>query len=230
MKTIGYFLSRLRNLIKAVKQDSFLTDRFLYSLARKHIPFLLKREDGRNKLMTFNGIFELLPYVELIEVDRVEAKCSGIKSGCTIKRTKDKLPTLFSGYIGPLIRSITSISGPATSATDEGVIRLITANKYASIVKSTNFKYNKIKYCWFIDGYLYFPDLEWDAVRIEGIFDADISKFNCSGCVECKPRQEQNLNIPEYLYSELESLMLKDLGITFQLPTDPADDKINPLR
>lgn len=230
MNTIGYFLSRLRNIIKAVKQDAFLTDRFLYSLVRKHSPYLMKREDSRNKLMAFNGIFETLHYVELIEVDRVEAKCLGIKSGCTIKRTEQKLPSLIAGYLGPLIRTITSISGPATSATDEAPIHFTTSDKYGSIIKSKNFKYNKTKYCWFINGYLYFPDLEWDAVRIEGIFDDDISKFNCSTCDSCKPRQEQTFNVPEYLYSELEGLVMRDLGIPLQTPNDSVDDKINILR
>ena len=229
MHTIGYFLSRVRNLVKAVKQDTFLTDRFLYSLTRKHSALLLKREDGRNKLMSLSGIFEILYYLELIEVDKVQAKCFGISTQCTIKRTKYKLPILMTGYLGPLIKSITCISGPATSPTDEYPIQLITADKYGQLIKSKNFKYNKTKYCWFIEGYLYFPNLEWDAVRVEGIFDDDLSKFNCIDC-KCTSRQEQKFNVPEYLFSELEGLILKDLGMVLQVPTDAVDDKINPLR
>ena len=40
--------------------------------------------------MKFNSVWQSLPFVELIDVDKVEAKCSGIQSGCTIKSTKDK--------------------------------------------------------------------------------------------------------------------------------------------
>ena len=33
--TIGYTVSRVRNTLKAVKEDAFLTDRFIYSVVSK---------------------------------------------------------------------------------------------------------------------------------------------------------------------------------------------------
>ena len=39
----------------------------------------MRRQDYANKLMKFNSVWKTLPYVELIEVDKVEAGCSGIQ-------------------------------------------------------------------------------------------------------------------------------------------------------
>ncbi len=230
MNTNGYIISRLRNKIKAVNKDSFLTDRYLFSLVMKYTPALMKREDGKNKLMGFYGIFQTLDYVELIEVDKVAAQCVDISSDCLIKRTEDKIPSMMVGYMGPLIKSIRSISGPATNTNDEGEIQLINSSRFGQIIRSKNYKYNKTKYCWYADGYLWFPNLEWDAVQIEGIFDDDIDKFNCKTCKHCTKRQDQLFSVPEYLYPEIEKFVFDDLGMELKIPQDPSDDKINQNR
>lgn len=109
--TINDAVSRVRNQLKAVKQDAFLTDRFLYSMLIKHAKWLMKREDGKFKLLSFSSVIQSLDDVELVEVDKIEACCQGIKSGCMIKRTKYPMPVFMQGYYGPLIRNITSIDG-----------------------------------------------------------------------------------------------------------------------
>ena len=91
MVTIGDVVSRVRSQVKAEIQDAFVTDRYLYSLVIKFAKLYMRRQDSSNKLMKFNSIWQALPFVELIDVDKVEAKCSGIQSGQTIKRTKEKL-------------------------------------------------------------------------------------------------------------------------------------------
>lgn len=230
MITINDFLSRLRSKAKAINKDGFVTDRTLYSLAKKYIPGLLKREDSKNLLLTIQGIFQILKYVELIDVDKIDTKCFNIKSECTIKRTKFRLPGLYMGYSEPLIKTIFGISGPATDADDESGFQLIEASKFGSIVKLKNYKYNTTKYCWFSDGYLWFPNTEWDAVSIEGLFYEDIETFNCETCKNCTPRQDQPFSVPEYLFPEIEQFVWADLGIEFKIPSDPIDDKQNILR
>lgn len=100
MVTIGDSVSRVRNLLKAVKEDAFLTDRMIYSVILKYGKLYVQRQDNANKIMRYQTLFEVLPCVELIEVDKVEACCSSIKSKCIIKRTKDKLPTPMEGAYG----------------------------------------------------------------------------------------------------------------------------------
>lgn len=162
--TIGEVISRVRNQFKGSKQDAFITDRLLYSVIMKYAKLLMRRQDTLNKLMKFNSVFQTLNFVELIEVDRAEADCRGIDTGCYFKRTKDKLPTMMEGYWGPLIRAVTSID----LSEDIDPTYPITFEK---ISKQKTFKYNKKHYYWYLNGYLYFPNLEWDAVRIEGVFE-----------------------------------------------------------
>lgn len=88
-----------------------LTDRVIYSFVNKHAKWLMKREDSRNKLMAFSGVIQTLDLVELVEVDKVEACCTGLKSDCTIKRTEKKMPIFMQGYWGPLIRTVASLDG-----------------------------------------------------------------------------------------------------------------------
>jgi hypothetical protein len=220
--TIGNIISRVRNQVKASRQDTFLTDRVLYSFILKHAQWLMKREDSKSKLLGFNSVIQTLEFVELIEVDKVMACCTGIKSDIMIKRTKEKMPTFMQGYWGPLIRTIASLDGSEE-------LQPILPSTFIRMANSKNFKFNKTKYYWFLDDYIYFPNIDWDAVRVEGIFQDDIEKFTCAddACIE---KSSQPFNVPDYLYGELEASVLKDLGMMAQFPPDMPNDKQNALR
>jgi hypothetical protein len=225
---IGEVLSRLRNQIKAVRQDAFLTDRFLYSLVSKHAKWLMKREDSKNTIMNFSSVVQTLDIVNLIEVDRIEAGCSGISSGFKVMRTKEHLPAFMQGYWGPLIRQVTSIDGQID-------FQPTNPAQYVKLASSKNFKFNKTFYYWYLNDHLYFPDIQWPAIRIEGIFEGDISDYICIGCVEnaeynCVSRQNQNFNVPDYLFGELEASVLKDLAMLLQVPPDTIQDTKSTIR
>ena len=220
--TIGDVVSRLRDQLKGTRQDAFLTDRMIYTFVLKHSKWLMKREDSKMKLLVFSGVIQTMDFVELVEVDKVEACCTGIKSDCVIKRTKDKLPIFLQGYFGPLIRTIASIDGSEE-------LQPILPSTYTHVSQSKNFKFNKAKYYWFLDDYIYFPNLEWEAVRIEGIFEDDISAWTCEED-SCRIRQNQTFNVPDYLLGELEAQVIKDLMGMYQIPVDTANDKQNIAR
>lgn len=220
MTTIGSVVSRIRGQVKAEVQDAFVTDRYVYSLIQKFAQLLIRRQDSADKLKKFNAIWKTLPFIELIEVDKVEAECTGIQSGCTIKRTKNKLPNMMEGYWGPLIRTVSSIDGSRElKATHPGT--------YTSLTKTTSFRYNNQKYFWYLNGYLYFPDLEWDAVKLEGVFDDDISDWLCDSKDKCTPRYEHDLNIPEALLAEIEQQVLGVMANALRIPPEDSDNKLN---
>jgi len=220
MTTIGEAISRVRNTLKAVKEDPFLTDRTIYFSLLKYAKTLIKREDNQNKLMKMSQIFQVLPYVELIDVDKVEAGCLGVYSECYFKRSKDKLPTILDGMFGPIFRTVSSIDGSIEMfRTDPGT--------WISITKSTTFKYNKRPYFWYLNGYLYAPNIDWDAVRIEAIFEG---KLDTCDTKECQLIQDTNFALPEYLFSEVEQFVIKELTMSMSVPTDGPDDSQNALR
>jgi hypothetical protein len=220
MTTIGEAISRVRNTLKAAKEDPFLTDRTIYFLLTKYGQTLLKREDNQFKLMKISSIFQVLPYLELIDVDKVEAGCIGVYSGCYFKRSKEKLPTILNGTFGPIIRTVSSIDGTIELfRTDPGT--------WVSMTKTTTFKYNRNIYFWYLDGYLYIPNVDWDAVRMEAIFEGQVDTCTTDDCLI---KQDQPLPFPEYLFSEIEQYTVKELTITMQVPTDGLDDSQNILR
>jgi len=220
MTTVGEAISRVRNTLKAVKEDPFLTDRTIYFSLIKYAKTLIKREDNQFRLMKMSSIFKVLPYIELIDVDKVEAGCIGVYSDCYFKRSKEKLPTILNGMFGPIIRTVSSIDGGIEMfRTDPGT--------WVSITKSTTFKYNKRPYFWYLNGYIYVPNVDWDAIRIEAIFENDVPTCDSD---DCELIQDQQLNIPEYLFSEVEQFALKELTMIAQLPVDPTDDSQNILR
>lgn len=182
----------------------------------------MKREDSKNKLMGYSGVLQTLDFVELIDIDTVEACCTGITSDITIKRTKDKMPLFMQGYWGPLIRTISSLDGSEE-------LQPTVPSQYLAMSKSKNFRYNKTKYYWYLDDYIYFPNIEWDAVRVEGIFENDISTWTCESD-SCVIRSDQALSVPDYLLGELETKVFQDLVGMIQLPVDFSNDKQNPAR
>jgi hypothetical protein len=220
MSTIGESISRVRNSLKAVKEDAFLTDRTIFFAITKYAQTLIKREDNQFKLMKMSSIFQVLPYIELIDVDKVEAGCIGVYSGCYFKRSKDKIPSILNGAFGPVIRTVSSIdSSIELYRTEPGL--------WLSMTKTTTFKYNKNLYFWYLDDYLYFPNLDWDAIRMEAIFDGYVD--SCSSD-PCELKQDMPLNIPAYLFSEVEQYAVKELSMSLQIPPDTSLDGQNILR
>jgi hypothetical protein len=219
MTTIGEAISRVRNVLKAVKEDPFLTDRTIYFAIQKYAKTLIKREDNQFRLMKMSQIFQVLPYIELIDVDKVEAGCVGVYSECYFKRSKDKLPSILDGMFGPIIRTTSSIDGSIEMFRTE-------PGTWVSITKSTTFKYNTRRYFWYLNGYIYCPNIDWEAIRMEAIFENKVEI-----CEEdCMTRQNESYNIPEYLFSEVEQMVIKELTMSMSIPTDGADDSQNTLR
>lgn len=222
--TIGEATSRVRNVLKAVKEDPFMTDRFIYSIIQKYSKLLIRRQEVAGKLMMFHNLFEVIPCVDLIEVDKIEACCLGIKTGCTFRRTKDKLPQFLENATGPVIRDVTTIDG---SQSLEPTYPMV----YTNMTKTSGWKYNKKKYYWYQDGYIYIPDVEWENIRIEAIFDEDVSHLVCSNdAEECVLEQNRDMGIPDYLFAEIEQMTIKEILTSGQIPSDGQDDSQSTLR
>lgn len=221
MNTIGEAISRVRNVIKAATMDSFVTDRMIYSLIQKYAKMYIKRQDAITSRAKFGSLFKRLPCIQLMDVDKVEA-CCDVKSGCVIKRTVNELPGVMEGPQGPLLRSISSVDGYTE-------VYRTTPTLYTSMTKTSAFKYNKSKYYWFMNGYIYIPDVEWEAISIEGIFDTDIAGYSCSD--PCQQVQDQTLSIPPELFAEIEQQVVNDFMKTAQFPQDNfISDKQSILR
>ena len=221
---VGEAISRIKNTIKSVKQDAAsLTDRYVYSLILKYGKTLMRRQDNLNKILKYNSVWKPLYCVELESVNRVNCGCV---DGCDILRTKTELPKLIDGYYGPLIRFVTSV--------DQSIeVKPTTSLEYEKMIKQKNFKYNNTKYYWYLDGHLYFPNIHWDAVRLECIPEGDISQYNNNnneynnGEKDCTYMQDLDCPIPDFLFSEIDNFVYTELQIKLNIPPDNQHDTIN---
>jgi len=223
MTTIGESISRVRGILKGTKEDSFLTDRFVYSIISKYAKVILRKQQLQNQLMKHDDLFQMLSFVDLIDVDKIEADCAPIKSNCIIKRTELKLPKVFNGSRGPLIRKVYSVDGSAEFTQTSPA-------SYISLTNSTNHKYNKTKYYWYRNGYLYFPDSEVEAIMVEALWEDTLDGFCSTSDTECESMQEQALPLPDYLFAEVEQMAEQEMTITLKVPDGGSDDGQNLLR
>lgn len=216
--TIGEWISQIRNQTKVVNPDNrYISNRLVFSLIKKHTALFIYREDANMKISRIRFIYSVLPYVELVDVDRIDAGCKGIKSGCTIKRTKNKLPPLLKGYYTPLMGEVSSIDG-------QDIFNLTTPSQYVNKANSPDFKYNTAKYYWIISDYAYFPNIIWDAVKMEVVLDSE-ALDDCGEIDPCAFALNMEFGVPPYLMSAIQAEVLKDLSFLIQTPKDPITDK-----
>jgi hypothetical protein len=225
MTKVREVISRIRNAVKGTKEDAFLTDRQIFSIVNKYAKMLIRRQDNEAKLMRMFTLFKTIPCLELEEVSLVEACCANIKTACTIKRTKEKLNNILEGAYGPVIRAVASLDRSQEAT-------MVHPSTYTNMANSTNFKYNKTIYYWYLDGYIYLPNVEWDAILLEAIFSDSIESFLCDSDQEseCVSAQEENISLPDYMLAEAEQLTIQELLIAVKLPSNTDDDAQNILR
>lgn len=209
-QTIREHITRIKAVLKLNNADARLTDRNIYLLMKKHSKFLMKRDSSW--LRVSNSIYQTLPFVELEEVDAVLA-CN-IQTDCKIRRTKEKLPALVENSDGPIIRRVTSLDG--------GVIFTpIEASAFQRKIKKSTFKFDKTLYYWYSAGYLYFPNIGWDAVRVEGYFEEVLPPQDCEpDSTACDYKQDSLFVIPDFLVSAMDELIMKELSLYLSIPQD----------
>lgn len=223
MTTINDAVSRLRNTLKGVNEDAFITDRYIYSVIIKYAKLLIRRQDNENKIFKFQSLFKTLPCVELIEVDKIEACCEGVQSNCKIMRSREPIPQAIEGAFGPIIRTVSSIDG-------SNIVYRTYPTIYTRLTKASGYRYNKSKYYWYLNGYLYLPNVEWEAISVTALFEDDITPYTSESADDCTIAQDRQMPIPEFLFAEIEQFALKELVTLGSIPVDAADDKQNALR
>jgi len=101
---------------------------------------------------------------------------------------------------------------------------------YISIANKTSFSYDKNKYYWFKNGYLYLPDTETEAIMVEALWEDVLSGFCSTDENDCSLIQERVFPLPDYLFAEVEQMAQQEFGISISIPDDGADDGQNVLR
>jgi hypothetical protein len=74
------------------------------------------------------------------------------------------------------------------------------------------------------------PNIEWEAIKVEGVFEDPITGFTCDTTEDCTFRNDDQLAFPDYLFGEIEQYVLKELTMSINVPSNGSDDSQNSLR
>lgn len=181
MILLGEAIQRVQSLYSRGVQssDSRLTARHIYHALLTARSTILKQQYNKNQKPS-QWAYQVLPCVELTKAPVHECPCIP-NNGCTILRTKEKLPRPVSGIDVMLIKSVTSLDGTInfdlTSFENEKYSK---GNKYTS-KKPAYYPRN---------GYLYFTGVKMlKMATIEGLFDdpVEVKLFPsvCGPCEDC---------------------------------------------
>lgn len=227
--------SQVRGIYKLESEDAFVTDYFLYSLFKKYADVLLRRKQNEGKLKFNESLYQWIDVIEMIDVDKIEADCVAIKTNCTFKRSRKKLPKIVTFDSGPLIDLVMSLD------TSERLERT-TVQKFREMGMSVNFKYNKSKYFWLKNEYLY-TNVDWSRITMRALFEESVTPYckaetygcnDCEGCADtdfvCTPMQDNVSPYPSDLVADVIGMIQRDLGPRMQIPSDIQDNSQNVMR
>lgn len=210
-------IHKTKRLFREINADTRLSDRVVFSLLENHAKWLIYRESEKLKLIKMDSLFQPYNCVEVIEAPLIDP-CCGIKNLCTVYRTKEKLPPLYEDSMGVIIKNITTIDNQTS-------LTLIKPSEWER--KQNNPwipKDKKNKFCFYFDGYLYFPNGSWKKVNVPGLYTRDISDINlCDDCLTCKDETKQcrrfldkNFIIPDFLEAQMFDAVIRDLSNTYK--------------
>lgn len=206
-------ISRLRNSIKEVNADTKYTNRYLWNVFWTNAQLLIKQESDRFKLYNQTDIFKTI-CVKMEAVSPLLCDCLALPMDCVVYRSRFKLPKLVEGSYGMIYRFISSADLSN---------KIVLTTPYTYSLKQT--KYNKEKYGFIHDSFLWLPNTKWSHIIISGIFETDIPKeFQCD-CEEstqndCGSLLFSTSGVPQYLIQPAIQMALQELGATKTLISD----------
>lgn len=214
-----------------VSDDSRLTSRKIYTkMLTVRNRLLVQELNKKKKLSVWN--YQTLPCVELIEVDIHECPCAP-PSGCTILRSKHKIPKINSSLYGYAINAVTTINRKEIFSIDPTAVDTLEGNKYTR---------NALRY-FIQDGYLYvIAPFALKMVVVSGLFEDPIeaAKFKnfckateCENCGECIDYLNLEFPLDGDLVEPLVQLVTQDLlakylSITSDNRNDNQDERVDP--
>lgn len=208
-------VSRLRNSIKEVNADTKYTNRYLWNVFWTNGQLLLKQESDRPKLYYQSTIWKTI-CIKMDKVSPLLCDCLQLPMDCVVYRSKFKIPKIVEGAFGLIYRFI-------SSADMSNKITLVTPYQYQ--LKQS--KYNKEKYGFIHDGYLWCPNTKWSHIIMSAIFEEEITnEFKCD-CDEEETTQTNcgsllylDSSLPDYLIQPAIQMSLQELGVSKGLIQD----------
>lgn len=168
MTTIGEVVARLRNSIKEVSDDSVFSNRYLWNTYLTALKQLLKQDTTSGNIFSMSDVWEPI-CIELEPVNSIYCDCMYLPNNCEVYRSKVRLPKFMESNDGMIYRWLAT---PDLSRT------FVIVSPYQYSVKS-KIKYNRTKYAFIHNGFLYTPSEKYPWLSLSAIFVEDVTKFKC---------------------------------------------------
>lgn len=198
--------------------DSRLTRRAIYSKIKTlRIRLLVQELNKKKPLNIWN--YQTIPCIELEEVAVHNCPCI-VPDGCTILRSKHKLPRILSSLFGNAIKGVYSLARKEISPIEISAVEYLSAGRYTN---------NTPRY-FLQDGYLYVVNSKLQVVTITAIFEEPLEAKNfpsvcpgqdCRDCNKCVDPLEQDFPLDGELVDVLVEMAKSELVNTYlQVPQD----------
>lgn len=219
-------IDSLRNKLRERNADSNYTNQFLYQTLLEQAKWLIKREISAGRIWRNVSFFQTLSCIDVIETSVIDP-CCPIKTNCSIYRTERKLPETWQDDNGPLIKTISSIDNSTS-------FFYTTPTTWQNKKNDPYNRKSTEKYCFFADGYLWFPEHNPHKVNIYGLFTDDTSIIDtvCNPCKDrpCTRYLDTRFMFPEWVEAEMMAKAIELLaGVSKRIQEDEQIDK-NPTR
>lgn len=216
--TIRKAISDIRKGLRENDADSRLSNKYIYALIKKHAPTIIRQRSDSFRILKQQSFYQTIQSLVVEEAPVIDP-CAGVRSNCTVYRTRDKLPRMYEDSYGAIIKNVWTLDGPMgfelSPITPDGW------NRKRKNPWGEN-EANKDIYYFYSDGYLYFPMSTWRKVKVRAYFQEDISHLNeCDGCGEtptkdCKRYMDNELFIPPDIWNYISQSVTTELASIYK--------------
>lgn len=224
MTSLGELISQVKNNFRLTHADRRITNKYIYSLIRKHTEWVNKTESERKKLNKSDDIWQTLSCVDVIPVPTTDDCCKYNGPSCVIYRTKEKLPDIYENTWGSLIKQVSTIDGSQQ-------FNHIKFTEWTRKQNNPTSKYDKTKYFFYRNGYLYFPNIKYELVSVTAYFKDNVAKYNvCDGEPTedaCKSAIDSEWRVPGHLESRIIDYVTKEIAATYMQTMNSGEEEID---
>lgn len=222
--TVRKAISEIRKGLRENDADSRMSNKFIYAVIKKNAAMLIRQRSDSFRILRQQSFYQWLKCVVVEEAPAIDP-CCGIRSKCTVFRTRDRLPRMYEDSYGAIIKNVMTIDGPGHGTELQPVTPDAwdrkRKNPWGKNGASTD------RYYFYDDGYLYFPNTDWRRIKIRAYFQEDVSSLNlCDNCAdtpstECFRYMDNEFKLPPDLWKYVAEAVVQEMMAEYkQIPPD----------
>jgi hypothetical protein len=214
-------ISRVKGAIKEINADSRLTNKRVWSMIDTKTVYLINQESDKLKIDRIQKLYQTLPCIRMEEAPAGDS-CCDVKTYCTVFRSVEPIPEIYSDSYGAIIDSVTTIDGSIQ-------IKMTTPKDVQRAKKDSNSRFDKTVYGFYKENYLYIANEKYPLVSMEAMFKDDLSLRKAHKCGEevenCIKYLDTDWVVPQKLEDTILNTVVLELANVYK--RIPEDQNIN---